>query len=162
MGKQFALAMGIGLAVIAAGVAGFVYLQWGAHVEVTGRFLKVRTAPIDEHSSMAVVDFRFTNPSDYPFVVKSVTVILERTTGDPVEGTTVPETDTQRLFAGLPLLGQKYNDSLIARDKIAARQSMDRMVASRIEVPDSALQMRKRFVIRIDEVDGGVSQIVEK
>ena len=39
--------------------------------------LKVRTAPLDETSSIAVVDFRFSNPSNVNFVVRTVTVVLE-------------------------------------------------------------------------------------
>jgi len=162
MKNPLALAMGIGAAVIAIAVGVIVYMQWGAHVEITGRMLKVRTAPLDENSSVAVVDFRFTNPSDYAFMVNSVTLILEDSKGERTEGSTVSETDTRQLFEGVPLLGLKYNPSLIARDRVASRATEDRMVAARFELPDSMLQKRKRFLIRIDEVDGGSSEISEK
>ncbi|MBZ5578826.1 MAG: hypothetical protein LAP40_19870 [Acidobacteriia bacterium] len=162
MRNRFGLAFGIGLAAIAIAVAGIYYMQRGAHVELTGRFLKVRLAPLDEHSSVAVVDFRFTNPSDYAFVVRSVTVVLEDASDASADGSSVSETDTARLFEGVPLLGQKYNQTLIALDKIAPHASEDRMIASRFEFPESMLEKRKRFTIRIDEVDGGVSEIREK
>ena len=70
--------------------------------------------------------------------------------------------DATRLFEGLPLLGQKYNDTLVIRDKIPSQASMDRMVAARFEAPESKLESRKRFLIRIEDVDGPVSELSEK
>jgi hypothetical protein len=155
------LGFGVGLVAIAIVVAGVFYVQRGAHIQVTGQFLKVRTAPLDEHSSVAVIDFRITNPADYPFVVRDVTVVLDGASGQP-EGTTVSDSDTGRLFAAVPLLGQKFNATLIARARLAPHQTQDYMVASRFEVPDSELEKRKRLILRIAEVDGAESEIREK
>jgi len=162
MKNPLVLSMAIGAAVIAVAVAAFVFVTRGAHIELTGEVLKVRTAPLDEHSSVAVVDFRFLNPADYPFMVRSVTVILEDKAGKQTEGSTVAESDTQRLFDGVPLLGHKYNTTLIARDKIAPHTSQDRMVAARFEVPEDMLEGRKRLLVRVDEVDGAESDLAEK
>ncbi len=162
MRNSLVIGVGVGVVVIAALVAGVLYMQRGAHIEVRGQVLKVRTASLDEHSSAAVVDFRFTNPADYPFVVQSVTVILEDKTGAQSEGTTVADSDMERLFAAVPLLGQKYNRTLIARDRIAPHESQDRMVAASFGVPDGQLEARKRLVLRIQEIDGAVSEISEK
>ncbi len=48
------------------------------------------------------------------------------------------------------------------RDKLPPHTSWDRMVAARFEVPESKLQARKRFLVRIEEVDGPVTEISEK
>lgn len=162
MKNPLALGIGIGIAVLALAVGAFVFVTRGAHIELTGRILKVRTAPLDENSSAAVVDFRFVNPADYPFMVRSVTVIMEDKKGAELEGTTVAESDMRRLFDAVPLLGQKYNPTLIARDKIPPHNSQDRMVAAHFDVPEGTLEARKRFVLRIEEVDGAVSDISEK
>ena len=45
--------------------------------------------------------------------------------------------------------------------KIPARESQDRMIAARFEVPESKLTARKRLVLRIEDVDGPVSELVE-
>jgi hypothetical protein len=74
----------------------------------------------------------------------------------------VSEGDAQRIFEYYPALGQKYNPSLVARTRIAARQSMDRMLAARFEVPEKELQARRRLIIRVEEVDGAVSEIAER
>lgn len=137
-------------------------MQRGAHIQVTGNVLKVRSAPLDEHSTVAVVDFRINNPADYPFMVRDVTVTLEMANGTQMEGATVSDSDIDRLFAGIPLLGQKYNQPLIVHNKIAPHEMQDRMVAARFEAPESEIDKRKRFTVRIDEVDGAVSEIREK
>ena len=53
------VALGVGLVVVLCAVAGTLYMQRGAHVELNGSILKVRTQAMDESSSVAVIDFRF-------------------------------------------------------------------------------------------------------
>src|SRR5436190_1706741 len=106
--KKFTGPLGIGLVVVAIGIAGIFYLQRGAHVELKGSVLKVRTAAMEETSSVAVVDFRFVNNSDVPFVVRTVDVIMESPDGSSTKGFDVAESDAKRLFQYYPVLGQKY------------------------------------------------------
>lgn len=162
MSKTLAIAFVVGIACIAIAVSGVFYAQRGAHVDLAGKALKVRTTELDEKSSLAVVDFRISNPSDYPFMVRTVTMIMEDGAGKQIEGQTVSEPDAKRVFEGIPLLGQKYNASLIMRDKLPPKESWDRMVAARFEVPEAQLQARKRLLVRIEEVDGKVVEIAEK
>ena len=162
MSKQFWQFLVVGLLVMAVVVVGILYWTRGEHLELKGSILKVRLQEMDEKSAVAIVDFRFVNPSDYLFVVRTVTVTLEDAKGNLVEGRVSSEPDAKRLFEFYPVLGQKFNDSLRARDKIASRQAMDRMVAVRFELPASALAVRKNLRIRIEDVDGAVSEISEK
>jgi hypothetical protein len=162
MSKTLMITFAIGIAVIAVAVGGIFYMQRGAHLTLPGKVLKVRTAPLDDNSSAAVVDFRVTNPSDYNFMTKSVTLVLEEPNGNQIEGQTASEMDAERLISGIPLLGQKYNDSLKERDKVPAHDTVDRMVAARFEVPESKLTGRKRFIVRIQEVDGMVSEFSDR
>ena len=161
MSNRFLAAFAIGLACIGIAVGVVFYMQKGARVGLTGKVLKVRTAPLDEKSSVAVLDFRFTNPSSYPFVVRSVTVLMEGKDGKQSEGYTVSEVDAKALFQGLPLLGPKFNDTLLYKDRIAPAASEDRMIAARFDVPEATLGGRKRFLIRIEEIDGQVTEISE-
>ena len=160
--KQFWSFLVVGVALVAVLVAGIFYVQRGAHVELKGRILKVRSAALDESSSIAVIDFRFVNPSNYPFVVREVAVTVEDANGEILEGAVVSEPDTKRVFQYYPVLGQKFNESLLIRTRIAARQSMDRMSAARFEVPEGRLLTRKAIRIRVEDVDGAVSEIVEE
>jgi hypothetical protein len=155
------VALVVGLVVVAIGVGGVFYMQRGAHVELKGAVLKVRTQVMDENSSVAVIDFRFVNPSNYPFVVKEVTVSIVDKDGKTLEGQPVSELDARRLFEYFPQLGQKYNPSLMMRDKIMGRQSMDRMIVSRFEVPEAVLESRKKLTVRIVDVDGPVAELQE-
>lgn len=159
MSKNFLIAFVIGVACIALAVAGILYMQRGAHLELPGKVLKVRTAALDEGSSVAVIDFRVSNPSDYPAVVRTVTVRLEKKGGGSVDGQTISDMDVQRVFAGIPLLGQKYNPSLVIQDKIPGRSTWDRMIAARFEIPEDQLANRARIVISIEEIDGKVFEI---
>jgi hypothetical protein len=162
MSKTFAIAFGIGIACIAIAVAGVFYMQRGAHVDLDGKTLKVRTAPLDENSSFVAVDFRISNGSDYPFMVRSVTVVMEDAAGGQTEGQTVSETDAKQVFSALPTLGPKYNETLRMNDKLPPKASWDRMASSRFEMPETKLATRKRFLVRIEEVDGKIVEIPEK
>ena len=162
MTNRFLAAFGIGIVCIAVAVAGILYMQRGAHLALPAKVLKVRTAPLDENSSVVVIDFRAGNSSDYPFVVRTVDVLMEDSAGTQYHGATAAETDAKRLFEGLPILGQKFNDTLIIKEKIAPHATIDRMVASRFEAPESKLASRKRFIVRVEEIDGKVFEISEK
>lgn len=151
-----------GLLVVACLVGGILWVQRGAHVELKGAILKVRTQAMDENSSVAIVDFRFVNPSNYPFVVREVNVMIEGKDGKMLEGTPVSELDARRLFEYYPVLGQKYNDSLLMRDKIPGRASMDRMIVARFEAPEDAVQNRKNLTVRIVDVDGPAAELQQQ
>jgi len=162
LSRTFLMTFGIGMVVIAIAVAGILYMQRGAHVELKGKILKVRTMGMQDNASLAVVDFRFANPSDYPFVVRSVDVTATGADGQEYTSTPVPEVDAKRIFEYYPVLGQKYNSSLIPRDKIPGRQTEDRMIAVRFEIPIDKLDARKNLKVRIEDVDGPVSELLEK
>jgi hypothetical protein len=161
-GKTFQITFGVGLAVVLIAVAVILYIQRGAHIQLKGSILKVRTLPLDENSSIAVIDFRFVNSSDFPFVVRNVDVTATGAKGQAYDSMPVPEVDAKRLFEYYPILGQKFNDTLLPRDKIPARHSEDRMIAARFEIPASQLDARKNLTIRIEDVDGPVSELTEK
>lgn len=162
MSKNLLTAFGIGIAVIAIAVAAILFLNRGARIGLTGQILKVRTAPLDEASSVAVLDFRIHNPASNTFVVRTVTVVMEDPDGKQYGGATVSETDAKTLFQFVPLLGQKFNPTLLMKDKIPPGTTEDRMVAVRFEAPEARLDARKRFLLRIEDVDGPVTEIPER
>jgi hypothetical protein len=136
-------------------------MQRGAHIEPQGKILKVRTQSLDENSSVAIADFRVENSSDHPVVVHELQVRAEDADGKSHEGTVVAEMDAQRLFQAYPVLGQKYNDTLKIRDRIAPHQTLDRMVAARFEVPQAQLDKRKKLAVRVKDVDGPTGELTE-
>ncbi|HWC99727.1 MAG TPA: hypothetical protein VG456_23365 [Candidatus Sulfopaludibacter sp.] len=162
MSKNFAVAFVIGLVCIAIAIGGIFYMQRGAHIDAHGKFLKVRTAPLDDNDSLAVIDFRIENPADYGFKVRSVTVVMEDAAGNPVEGQTASDSAAKQAIEGIPSLGQKFNDSLIMNDMVPPKGTWDRMIAASFNLPEAKLQARKRFVLKIEEVDGKIAEIAEK
>ncbi len=153
------LALGLGSAAILVGVV--LYIQRGAHLELKGSIQKTRTLALPDSSTVVVIDFRFVNSADYPFVVRRVDVLLDPASGEPVEGAIVSEADAAQLFNYYPILGQKFNETLVIRTKIAAHQSLDRMIAARFEMPEDQVRQRKGVRIRVEDVDGAVSEIRE-
>lgn len=145
-----------GLAVVSLAVMLILRSQRGGHMELAGSILKVRTLSTDENSSVALIDFRASNTADYPWMVRSVSVSV-----NGAEGSAISDVDAARLFQYFPLLGPKYNDSLTTRMRIPPHQSVDRMIAARFEIPEARLRARKGLLIRVEEVDGAVSEIVE-
>lgn len=152
--RDSAIAFGAGLACIALVVGGIVFMQRGDRIELPGKILKVRTAPLDENSAVAVIDFRITNPSGVQFMVRTVSVEMDDNDGKSYLGDVAADTDVTRLFEAVPVLGQKFLKTLMAQERIAAHDSQDRMVTARFQAPISKLEARKRFVVRIEEVDG--------
>ncbi|MGD0772157.1 MAG: hypothetical protein ABSC05_04970 [Candidatus Solibacter sp.] len=161
MQKNFLMAFGVGLAIIALAVGGIFLMQRGDRIELPGKILKVRTAPLDDDSSIAVIDFRITNPSNILLEVRTVTVEMEDNQGRSYLGQSVSEMDAVRLFEGLPVLGQKFNPTLLMRDRLGSHGSADRMIAARFQAPMALLDARKRFVVRIEEVDGKTFEYME-
>jgi hypothetical protein len=156
------VAFGSAALVVIAAIGIVWYLARGSHLELRGSILKVRTAPTDENSSVAVVDFRVNNVADYEFNVLNVKVVVEEKSGNKVEGMTVSEVDARHLFEVLPLLGQKYNDSLVVRNRLPPHATEDRMIAASFPIPESRLDMRQGIVLRVEEVEGNVSEIKGK
>ena len=159
MKHPLAFAFGLAVVIVIAAVAGVFFLQRGAHLELRGEILKVRTAPLDDNDSVAVVDFRFQNTADYEYNVHDVTVIVTEKSGTKITGMTVSEMDAKHLFEALPVLGQKYNDSLIIRNRIPPHTTEDRMIAASFPVPEPELDMRRTITVRVEEAEGVVSEI---
>lgn len=141
------------MAGVAILVGWILFMQRGAYVHPEGKVLKVRTAALDEYSSIAVIDFRLVNDSDVRLEVRDVTVTYEDRSGKVADGMIVAEMDAKKLFQYYPVLGQKFNDTLVARDRIDPRQTMDRMIAARFELPLAQLDARKTLTVRITDVD---------
>jgi hypothetical protein len=161
MSKNLLIAFGIGIGCIILAVAGILFMQRGAHLEMPGQILKVRTAAIDEATTIAMIDFRVSNSSNYPAVVRTVRAYTEDKNGNQTEGTVMADMDAQNVFNGIPALGQKYNPSLIVRDTIPPHATWDRMIGASFPVAESQLLARKRVIVTIEEIDGNIFEIVE-
>jgi hypothetical protein len=160
--KQFWTFLGIGLAVVLVAIGFTLIGTKGSHLELDGRILKVRVLELNPNASLVIVDFRAKNPSDLMFVVKNVTMTLTPAKGEPVDGTSFSKFDVENVFKYEKLLGDKYNDVLSIRDKIARHQSVDRMVGARFEMSEAAIDARKSMTLQIEDMDGAVAVIGEK
>ncbi len=163
MDKRFLIFLLAGVAVVGALLFTFFSASEGAHLRLEGRILKVRVLPVPgSNASLVVVDFRATNPSDVPFVGSSVTLHLEPARGEALDGTPVSKADVENLFRYEKLLGQQYNPVYSLQDRIAPHQTVDRMAAARLEVPEATVDSRKSLRLRIEDVDGAVAELTEQ
>jgi hypothetical protein len=162
LSKQFWTFLAIGLAVVAIGVGVTWVGSKGSHVDLTGQILKMRVHEMNPNASLAVIDFRITNPADVNFMVKTVEVELTPASGDPVIGMPISKPDVENIFKYEKFLGSKYNDVLTIRDKIDPHQKMDRMVGVRFEMGEAAIEARKNLKLRIQDMDGAIAEITEK
>jgi len=154
MRKELLIAVAGGLVLLVLVAYVVLDVNKDSHVVLEGSIQQVRTLALEDSAAFLAVDFRVTNPSGYPFVVRELKLIV-----DGVEGQVVADSDAKRLFDYYKAIGPKFNESLKARDKVTAKQTVDRMVSARFELPEAKLKERKSLVVRIEEVDGMVSEL---
>ncbi|MGD1096124.1 MAG: hypothetical protein ABSB35_29540 [Bryobacteraceae bacterium] len=161
MSKQFWTFLAAGLGVVAIGIAVLLLSTKSAHLELKGQILKVRVLALSPTASIVVVDFRATNPSDIPFVVRTAGLLLDPIKGEAVDGAGISKPDVENVFKYEKLVGPKYNDVLSIKDKIPPHQTVDRMIGARFEMSEVELEGRKDFRVHIEDLDGAVAEIVE-
>lgn len=161
MQQQAIIAGGIGVAIVAVLIGGGLFLTRHNKVELRGEIQKVRSQQINDTETVAVIDFRVTNPSTAQFQVKEVSVTLDTADGHSIEGGVFSELDAVRLFEYYKMLGAKYNPTLLTRDKIESNQTAQKMIAVKFTTSDQVVQNRKAIHIIVEDVDGQKTEIVE-
>jgi hypothetical protein len=159
MEKRTLIAAAVAVLVVAGVITAVMIGTSKHHLVLKGDVMKVRTKGIDNENTIAILDFRLSNPSDVQFIVRDVVVTIDTADGKAMEGDTVAEVDAERLFQYYPVLGQKYNPTLMIRSKVNPGQTLDRMIAVRFPTSEQQVQDRKSLRIRIREVDGTTSEI---
>lgn len=155
MTKGLAVAFAVGLLFIGAMVWGVFYSKQGAHLVPQASILKVRTQKVEDLHSLIVIDFRLTNNADFPMTIRRADMTVE-TNGKTTEGSAVSAEDAKKVFTYYPLLGERFNDPLLVRDKVPPRQTVDRMMAFQIDLPYAELEARKKVTMRIEDATGPV------
>lgn len=159
---RFAGIVGVTLVVVSA-VVFLIYSENQASlVNLEGEILKVRTYKLNPNSTIVITDFRVHNPDQVPFVVSTVQMDLETEDGMLVEGRMLNGHDINSMFGYEKLSGSKYNEPLLMQDEVPAGETLDRMAAARVDVPEPQVGLRRNVFLKIQEVDGLTSVIAEK
>lgn len=161
MNRQTLVAAVLAIVIVGAVAGGILYWTRNNGLELTGQILKVRSHMVDPQNTMVAIDFRVTNPSTNQFVVRAVEVFIETNDGKSLDTNIFPEIDARRLFSYYPVLGKKFNQTLLIKDKLEPGQTLDRMIAVGVSITDAALQDRKGLRIEIEDLDGSKSVIRE-
>lgn len=157
--RTLLLCAALGLLIVGGMIASGLFATRGTRLALKGSTQKTRVAAVGAARTAVVVDFRITNTSDYPFVLKSMDMELTTADDRKVMGRFVPEVDTPQLFAGAPTLGEKYNKTAAIRQKIGPQETLDLMLASIFDLKEADVAARKDLVIRLTDVDGPQSEI---
>jgi hypothetical protein len=152
----------IAVLIVGVMIGGGLYWTRNNHLELTGQVMKVRSYSIDQDYTVAVIDFRVTNPSTSQFQVKDIDVTLDTAEGKALDGAIFSEIDARRLFEYYKVLGTKFNPTLVVKDKINSGVTEDRMLAVRFSGTDATIQNRKGIHIVIHDVDGISTEIQER
>src|SRR5579871_2876835 len=107
MSKRLLIFFGVGVVIVGIALAVIFSSTKGAHLELQGKIIKVRTGALDDNSSIAVLDFRVQNPSDIPFVVREVDVTVDKPGGGSAQGVNVARDDLKQLFQYNRFLGDQ-------------------------------------------------------
>jgi len=162
MSKGFWIFLALGLAVAGGIVFTLLTATQGAHLRLEGKILKVRVLPLTgSGASLVVLDFRASNPSNVPFIANSVTVFLQPSTGDAVEGRTASKSGIENVFRYEKLLGPQYNPIFSLQDRIPPHQTLDRMAGARFELPEATIDSRKSIRLRMEDIDGAIAELTE-
>lgn len=153
MNRRLLLIVLGGAAAVVLLIASGLFVQRGARLSLEGAVQKIRIHASSETSTAVFADFRATNASDVLFQVRDVTIELVSPDGSVMSGEPVADVDATRYLAAYPELGQKFNPSLVSREKIAAKATVDRMIAARFEVPERTIR-RGKLRVRVVDADG--------
>ncbi len=162
MSRQFWAFLAVGLAAVGIAVAMIWSGTKGAHLTLDGKILNIRAVPLGDGTEIAILDFRVTNPSDVPFVIREVSMRMEQYKQEPLKGLEVSRSDVDTMFHSHPLLGSKDNDVLAPGDTIPPGKSLYRMAEASFEASRAEVESRKGFVVHIEDVDGAGFDIPEE
>jgi len=157
---------GIGLVIVLVIVAIIFTANLGSQIRLNGTMQQVRIQAMDAKSCVVIIDFRIHNPADYPFIIRDADIFLEDADGAVLSGMAVAANQAKRMFDYYskvnPDLGVQYNEVLIREDEVGAGATFDRMLCARFEIPAAAAEDRSGLRIRLLDVDGAVTEIVEE
>jgi len=149
-----------------AGLAGalvlaviFLLIGESSAPRMDGTILSVRTLGMEEKASVAVVDFTATNNSDVLVQVGDRKLFAVDSGGVRHEGVLVSAPDLKTLFDYFPVLGDMRREPLIDGVKIKPGETIEGMVAFRVEIPKYKLDAREEIILEIHDTDGSITEI---
>jgi hypothetical protein len=162
MGKQFPIFLGVGILIVGLGWYLFYAGTKDLALAVNGEVLKTRIAELSPSNTFVMTDFRIRNTSGVDFMLKDAQMFITLASGREVEGNTVSRSDIDNILGAVRILGPKYNEVLIIRDRVKAHVSIDRMVAATFNRDEAEIAGRKALRLHLNEIDGKEFDLMEK
>jgi hypothetical protein len=155
--------LSIAAALVGIGITLFLVLEnnKGSRMILEGKILAVNVIKFDEKSSGILVNFRITNPADFPYVTEEGRLEVELADKSKPEIQPVAASSVDQMLAYSPST-PRLNEALLPRTKLKPKQTVDRMLAFRTDTPADALEGRKALRLTIEEADGKNTVLEEK
>src|SRR5262245_21992947 len=136
MSRQLLITLGVAVVIVGALLFTTVSVNQKHLLTLEGSITNVRVEPLNQGSSLVILDFTATNPSEVPFEMKEVGV--ERIDGTPVRGDVVGKAETVRFmeYGKLAQVGPPTGMG----DKIKAKEKASRMISARFDNPPPGLE----------------------
>lgn len=135
----------LGAALVAGAV---IFYNWDATPRFEGEITEVRTLGMDASSSVAIVNFKATNSSNYEVSIMSRQLEAVDAGGARWQGHILSVFDIQQLFQYFPALGGLRDEPLVDDRHIAPGESLRGLAAARFEIPKHELDARRDLVFR--------------
>lgn len=130
-------------------VAGaIIAYNWGATPRLEGEITEVRTLGMDASSSVAIVNLRAANISNYDVWINRRELEIIDARGHPRTGRILSVFDIQQLFEYFPALGGMKDEPLVDDQRLAPGESFRGLAAARFEIPKHELDARQEIVFR--------------
>ena len=162
MSKTLAIGFGVGVVVLGVALAFIVYGNRASYLQPTGHILQIRTAPLDDSSSILLVDFEATNPSGREMTARWVTLGIHKADGTAPDNMAIAGSDLPLLFRAHPELGKLEHPPAHEREHIEPGQTVDRIIAVRYDLPESELKQRKDLQLVVEDVTGPKLELTAK
>ena len=162
LNKQFLIVLGIAVILVTGAWFLFYAGTKDLALAVNGEILKVRTIELSPHNICVMTDFRIRNTSSILFMLKEATIFIVLADGKEKEGHTLARSEAEDVFKFMPLVGPKYNQVLVMRDKVPGKVSIDRMTAATFALEEKDPIERKSVRLRLTDMEGKEFDLMER
>lgn len=141
----------LGATVVAGGI---IVYNSGATPALSGEITAVRTLGMDKANSVAIVNIRAVNSSNYDVSVGRREMEVVDAQGNRLMGKIISVFDIRQLFRYYPALGGMKDEPMVDRQEIPPGESVRALVAARFAIPKHELDMRRELIFHTVDFRG--------
>lgn len=141
----------LGATVVAGGI---IVYNSGATPALSGEITAVRTLGMDKANSVAIVNIRAVNSSNYDVSVGRREMEVVDAQGNRLMGKIISVFDIRQLFRYYPALGGMKDEPMVDRQEIPPGESVRALAAARFAIPKHELDLRRELIFHTVDYRG--------